>query len=247
MNLVSFVQLGKTILYLERGDIEMNIDYDINKLHRIPQGTKFICMFSGGKDSGLSLVKAMQMGQVVALIHILINDRSLYHKQEKKVLDAQAQAMDIPVEYINFKWWRDRKSAVELLLRYKSMGVEAVVFGDIYLKYIIKGHIPLCEQVGLLPCAPICGQPYELLIEEIESNKLISIITQINHLEINKKWLGHPYDRQVFEYLKTLKLDAFGENGEFHTTLVNGDCFKKKLRYTLERDGDYNFRLIMVD
>lgn len=218
----------------------------LTKLRQMPRGMKFICMFSGGKDSGLSLARAMQTGYAVALIHILSGTRSLYHEQEKEVIDAQARAMGIPIEYIHYKWWRNQDSAMNLLLRYKAAGVGAVVFGDIRTKYMARGHVPLCEKAGLYPCAPVCACSYDSLMDGIEEHRLHSIITKINHPAIDAQWLGRPFDRQAYAHFRTLGIDAFGELDEFHTTLVDGSCFQRKLSYSPALINEKNLRIEII-
>lgn len=206
---------------------------EIKKYRKLIPGSDFLCMFSGGKDSGLALSMAMKKSKPIALVHITENDSSLYHGQEIKVIEAQAHALNIPVFYMSYKWWRNWQLAYHDLNKFQKIGAQSIVFGDIRLKYIFKGDIPLCKGAGYKACLPIGGVLYDDLMDEIEKHQIVSIITKINHPAISSSMLGKPFTRDVYLYFKDLGIDPFGELDEFHTTLVNADCFLYPLQYHL--------------
>ncbi len=213
-------------------------DEKIDLYRRLEPGTPFFCMFSGGKDSGLALATALGMGgRLTALIHILDEKGSLYHEQDAAVIRAQAKAMNAELLYMPYKWWRGWERAEADLRAWRSFGAKEIVFGDIRLKYILLGDIPLCERSGYRACLPNGGVSYDSLMGRMEEHRIVSIITKINHPAIDRALLGQPFSREVFEYLKSLDVDPFGELDEYHTTLVDADFFPKPLEYDLVRDG----------
>ena len=206
----------------------------------IPRGARFACMFSGGKDSGLALAKALEFGECAALVHIADGGVSLYHGQSRDVFDAQSRAIGVPVEYIDFKWWRDESRAAALMARLKKRGVDMMVFGDLRAKYFAKGHAPMCERAGVRVCAPVCNFEYDCLMDDIERFEIKSIVTRINDSRIDTRWLGTPFSREMYHQFVGLGIDPFGELDEFHTTLVDASFFRNKLRYTVVATKDEN-------
>lgn len=77
-----------------------------------------------------------------------------------------------------------------------------------------------------------------MLMDLIEEHRLISLITRINSPLIRPELLGLPFTREVFLEFSSLNIDPFGELDEFHTTLVDADCFSQPLRYRLVRRSD---------
>lgn len=77
-------------------------DKDILKL--IPKDKPFICLFSGGKDCALALSMACQKATPVALITCIDQEESLFHAHDKKLVELQSKAMNIPVMYYNNHW-----------------------------------------------------------------------------------------------------------------------------------------------
>ncbi|MBR2682446.1 MAG: hypothetical protein IKE22_04170 [Atopobiaceae bacterium] len=225
---------------------EVNGDFQTT-WQTIPSGARFACMFSGGKDSGLALAKALEFGECVTLVHIIDGDVSLYHGQGREVFEAQSRAIGVPVECIGFEWWRDETRAAELMLRLKRRGVDTVVFGDLRAKYYTKGHAPMCERAGIRVCAPVCNIEYEYLMDDIERFGIKSLVTRINDSRIESHWLGMPFSREMYHHFAKLGIDSFGELGEFHTTLVDARFFKTKLRYTVVTKDKNMCRIILND
>lgn len=216
----------------------MNNNYiwkeNIELLRELPKGSPFVFMYSGGKDTGLALSIAIEQGIPFELIHCIDkeNEESLFHEQKKEVMNAQALQLGIPIKYVSYKWWVRWDKMVKLFMDYKKLGVKYVVYGDLNSEGNVDVQIKLCKSAGLLPCFPLLFIPYEKLIDEIEKRKIKSIITTINHGSIKSKWLGKAFDKSVYETFCNFDIDPFGEGGEYHTTLVDADCFKESLQYT---------------
>lgn len=214
----------------------MKVLVDESVLRDIPEGESFVCLFSGGKDSGLALSMALETGRCDGLIHYLdhVNQESIFHKQKKDIIQAQARALGMTITYHQQQWWADWKELSKTYLRFRNRGVKYVVFGDLNGEENAKTQIILCQGAGLIPCFPLWKISYEVLISEIEKRNIKSIITTVNHHLIESKWLGKVFDRRAYEHFISLGVDPFGEGGEFHTTLVDADCFAEPLEYMIE-------------
>lgn len=219
---------------------------EIRQYQTITHGANFLCMYSGGKDSGLAMAVALEHGgKISGLIHLLENGDSLYHRQSISVIKAQAQAIGTQLYYMPYKWWNNWDRAEADLRQLQKIGAQNIVFGDIRLKYIFLGDIPLCERSGYGACFPIGGVPYDELMKLIEKHRIKSIITTINHPIISRDLLGTYFSREVYEYLKDLDVDPFGELDEFHTTLVDADFFVAPLQYSLVQKSPDNISVII--
>jgi diphthamide synthase (EF-2-diphthine--ammonia ligase) len=58
---------------------------------------------------------------------------------------------------------------------------------------------------------------------------------------IDAEWLGRQVDKDFVEYLKSKDLCPCGENGEYHTLVINGPIFNKGIQIvearTIARDN----------
>ena len=208
---------------------------DVKKIREIPAGEKFVCMFSGGKDCGLALSKAISKECTpVALIHCLSEPHhmSLFHKQGRSVAQAQADAIGVSLRCIEYKWWVNWKETLKMFEEYKAQGVKFVLYGDLSLDEIVENHAYLCNLAGLIPCVPLFHVDYSSIIDEMEKRKIVSVITAVDPSVLDRSWLGREYNREIYNCFDKMGIDPFGENGEFHTTLVSGDFFTSKFEYS---------------
>ena len=207
---------------------------DMDKLRTIPNGAPFIFLFSGGKDTALALSIILEGGaKPIELLHCVDseNEASLFHEQRKEIVNAQASKLGIPIRYLPYKWWVRWDKIVKLYAEYRKKGVKYVAFGDLNSEGNIDFQVKLCISAGLIPCFPLCFIPYERLIKEIENRKIKSIITTINDGAIDSSFLGKCFDKEIYDRFKKLDIDPFGEAGEFHTTLVDANCFSEAIEY----------------
>jgi len=123
-------------------------------------------------------------------------------------------------------------------------GVEGVLFGDIYLQEHKDWVGRVCGDLGIEAVEPLWGKnPEDILSSFIDAGFEAAIVSAQSKL-INEDWIGHIVDRNFIVYLKNRNIDLCGENGEYHTLVINGPIFKRPMRLienkTVGRD-DYWF------
>jgi diphthine-ammonia ligase len=206
-----------------------------NSFINMPKGEPFICSFSGGKDSMIALSMACEKGELRGLIHWVDDDskESAFHFQDLSIIKEQAKCMDIPLTITYDLPWRNRLELLKTYQKFAQQGIKSIVFGDIYVEDSVKLQSILCKKAGLIPRYPIWGKSHSQLIEEICNRRIKPIITRINTSMLSKEWLGKTFDKNVYDALCSLGINPFGENGEFHTTVVEANIFKKDMAYSL--------------
>jgi uncharacterized protein (TIGR00290 family) len=105
------------------------------------------------------------------------------------------------------------------------------VFGDIFLEGGRQWVERVCRDMNIKPAFPLWGTGTEALIKSfIEAGfEAYVVSTQANLL--GKEWVGRRIDKKFIKDLKRLKkIDICGENGEFHTFVVDGPIFKKRIK-----------------
>jgi len=205
---------------------------------------KVIASWSGGKDSCLACYRAIKMGYNVSyLLNTISNDykRVRFHGTKDTLLQKQAQAIGIPllqVETTADSYEQEFKEAARSVL---PEGIEGMVFGDIYL-HMREFADKICQGLNIQAIEPLCGNnPEEILSDFINSGfEAIVVATQANLL--GKEWIGRKLDKSFLKYIKCLKnVDVCGENGEFHTIVIDGPVFKQRIDITesgkILRDG----------
>jgi len=95
---------------------------------------KFCLSYSSGKDCLLAMDRLIQAGnQPVALVATLSDEinRSWFHGIPISVLEAAAEALDLPLVISHNNETNYTEKVVEALQETKKLGAETVCFGDI--------------------------------------------------------------------------------------------------------------------
>lgn len=209
---------------------------DIESLRYIPNGGECICLFSGGKDSVLALAMTIEQGaRVYELVHSLNSDTNLsaWHKQSDKIAKNQALELGMRINAVPAGVFQNKTQFIRLLKEYKNKGVEYVVCGDVLEGDQSLLEITYCLTAGLRPVMPLWKRTNTEILQLVEKHRIEAIITYIeDEKQIDEKWLGKKYDRVFFEELKRIQVDEIGEDGEFHSTVVDACIFNKRLDFT---------------
>ncbi len=204
-----------------------------SELRTLGQGERFICLFSGGKDSGLALLTAMEVGHPTALVQCITlqPQRSYYHNQPIEVAQEQARALGLPLHVSHATPWNQPSEMIALYRTFAGQGVQSVVFGDLYLERNARWQAALCQEAGLTPRMPLWQLDPEFLLQEMQRRKMHSVITWVDPEKLPSYWIGKRYDDTAFRSFVQAGIDPLGENGEFHTTLLYCDRFSHPLDF----------------
>ncbi len=199
---------------------------------------KVIFCWSGGKDSALCLHHVMESGryEVLCLLTTVNEEyqRVSMHGVRTILLEQQAEAIGLPLEKVfvsrggSNAEYEERMSAA--LLKYKALGAETVIFGDIFLEDLRKWREDNLAKIGMKAVFPLWKRDTRELIGEFLALGFGSVICCVNDA-----WLGEAaVGRNISgEFIRTLppEVDPCGENGEFHSFAFAGPIFKKPLRF----------------
>jgi diphthine-ammonia ligase len=203
-------------------------------------GVKLAALFSGGKDSTYSVLRAKELGHKVACLIAMqpASDESmLFHYPNSWVTSRQAEAMKIPSFAFEAKEGKDGEvNALEAaVIEAKSLyGIEGVVFGGIASRFQKDAFEGVCRRQRLQPVAPLWGIEPEKYMAELLDRGFEIIIVGVSAMGLGKEWLGATIDRAALSRLVPLaKKYGFNlafEGGEAETLVTDCPLFEKKLR-----------------
>ena len=198
---------------------------------------KVLFGFSGGKDSCLALNEIRQGGdyRVMGLLTTLTEDyrRISMHGVREELLDRQAQSIGcelekvwIPPQAENDIYERRMLKALE---KYKSLGVNRVVFGDIFLADIREYRERQLARAGMQGVFPIWGRDSAQLADQFVRLGFKGITCCVDGSQLDQSFVGNQMDESFFQRLPGTA-DPCGENGEFHSFVYDGPIFSQSLK-----------------
>lgn len=182
-------------------------------------------LFSGGKDSLYALYLAEKKGVIVNHLITLLPTLPWPspHAENIEALKILAKSMDKHLTIVDFK----KKGAfIEVL---KSLEVDVLIAGDINVEAHLAGLKDICERVGIELLEPIYGRETPELFDEIFDLEFKAIITGVNLNCMDEEWLGFVISKETGrEFLQKIgDADPLGENGEFHTLVIDCPLYAK--------------------
>ena len=195
---------------------------------------KVVAAWSGGKDSAYAEYLATQRGlEVVNILTMMMSkEKSNFHMIPAEILDAQSDAIGIPIvkQQATPKTYEDDFKAA--LRRFKTDGAEGLVTGDIYE---VAGHEQgwlgrVLKEVGLQPIKPLWMLDTKQIYLDYLKTGFKATVVRTNLGKLGVEWLGRVLDRKFYDdILKLGNVDPCGEGGEYHTVVTDGPTFKKKI------------------
>ncbi|MEP5340449.1 MAG: diphthine--ammonia ligase [Algibacter sp.] len=207
----------------------------------------FMCSWSGGKDSCYAFYKAIKLRyKPLVLLNVMneFGDRSRSHGISKNVLEAQAAALDLPIHFFSSTWTdyevKYIKSLKELVKEYP---ITHSVFGDIDIESHRAWEEKVSNAAKLEAVLPLWQGDRKQLVLDMIDDGIEAIIVSCNQ-ELGPDFLGRTIDAEIIDEFEALGVDACGENGEFHTLVVNAPFFKNRIEVEIEEkvmSSSYNF------
>lgn len=206
---------------------------------------KFIMSFSGGKDSTLALFRMIKRGYTPIGLLVTIKkgeDGSWTHSISKELLTKVSESLDIPLFLVECEVGEYEAKFTQTLLKAKKMGASCCVFGDIDIQDHKTWCEERCREAEIEAILPLWQEDREQLVYEFIDNGFSTIIKKVNLTYLPSDFLGKVLTREIVGEIKDLKCDPCGENGEYHTFVIDGPLFKEKIDFKTNKiviDGDY--------
>jgi uncharacterized protein (TIGR00290 family) len=204
--------------------------------------------WSSGKDSALALQATRLAGdvEVVGLLTTVNSsaDRVAMHAVRRTLLEAQANALNLPLHVVELPWpcpnavYEDRMAAACAAAQAADVG--SMVFGDLFLEDIRAYREQSLRDWAITPLFPLWERPTDLVARDILAAGIRAVLTCVDPTQVPASLAGRWYDQSLLTDLPP-QADPCGENGEFHTFVVDGPGFAQALDVTVgeivERDG----------
>jgi uncharacterized protein (TIGR00290 family) len=206
--------------------------------------------WSGGKDCAWALERLRGAPVSIEALLTTINeqaDRVAMHGVRRELIEEQANSIGIPLWIAPLPWpcpnGRYEEVMAEVCRRAVNEGIEAVIFGDLFLEDIRAYRERMLAGTGLEPIFPLWGEPTDLLARQMILGGLRARLACIDRKKIDVSFAGREFDARLLEILPPA-VDPCGENGEFHSFVYDGPMFRRPIAVepgARHEDGDFVF------
>lgn len=197
-----------------------------------------LCSWSGGKDSCFALMRAMQMGYTPKVLLNVLNEEgkiSRSHGIPSSILQAQAAAAGLPIHLISSSWSEYEQHFTSALKELKEQyRLTYAVFGDIDLQPHRNWEEKVCSNAGLTAVLPLWKQDRKQLVLQMLEAGIETMIVSCNEV-MGESFLGRIITPALVDELEALGVDACGENGEYHTLVLDCPLFTESINVSVEQ------------
>jgi uncharacterized protein (TIGR00290 family) len=218
---------------------------------------KALISWSSGKDGAFALHEVLRAGEfdVVGALTTVTETfgRVSIHGVRQEILRAQLDAAGLPSHIVpipypcpNEIYEARMGEAVESAVR---EGITYIIFGDLFLEDIRAYREQKLKGTGITPVFPLWGRPTSQLAQQMIAGGFEAYIATVELRKLPAEFAGRKFDAQLVADLPE-GVDRCGENGEFHTCVVAGPIFSRRLAVApaerVERDGYTYCDLVMA-
>lgn len=195
-------------------------------------GCRIAVSWSGGKDSCLALHRCLARGAVPAALLTVFDEplqRSRSHGLRPEVVTAQAVCMGLPLRVARASWATYEVQFRTQLAALREEGVRDIVFGDIDLPAHREWEERVCHGVGVRAHLPLWLGDRRQLLAEFWAAGFVCKVVAVDARHLDASVLGAELTPELVDAFVARGIDACGENGEFHTVVVDGPLFRRSL------------------
>ena len=204
--------------------------------------------WSSGKDAAYALHEVRQIGdvEVVGLLTTVTRafERVSMHGVREVLLEAQAASIGLPLTRVDIPYPCPHEvyeqAMADALAAAAARGVTQVVFGDLFLADVRAYREAQLARAGFTGVFPLWGRDTASLAREMIAAGVDARLVCVDPSCLDRSFAGRPFD-QAFLAALPAGVDPCGENGEFHTFVVDGPMFTHPVPVgagvVVERDG----------
>lgn len=210
---------------------------------------KAFVSWSGGKETLLACYKAMRYEDVTVgyCLNMISEDgeRSRSHGVTSQLLRMQAEAIEIPIVQRKASWETYEEQFKQCIADLKRENISTGVFGDIDFQIHRDWVERVCGESGVKPLFPLWNETRKNILSDFLRCGFEAVVVATKADCLGQEWIGRKVDNDFVRELTLLgNIDLCGENGEYHTFVIDGPIFKRRVEITpkgIVKKGDHWF------
>ena len=182
-------------------------------------------LWTGGKDSALALHLSLNLYDIRSLICFVPADNRQFYAHPTQLMTLQARKIGIPIEFmpISDPYKQSYRQQIETI---RGAGIEILITGDIST---VGGMPNWIDEVatGLVGVEkPLWELNRGAILDTLASNQFEVVCSLSYKRYFQTTITGRYLDLALISQLKQLPIDPCGEQGEYHTWVLDAPFFK---------------------
>ena len=189
---------------------------------------KAAVLWTGGKDSALAFQVSLNLYDIRRLVCFVPADNRQFYAHPTQLMELQAQKIGLPIEFMPI--------SEPYALRYRQQiktirdsGIEVLVTGDIstvggmpnWINGVAAGLVDVCK--------PLWELDREAILDTLIANQFEVVCSLAYKRYFQPTIAGRYLDLELISELKRLPIDPCGEQGEYHTWVLDAPFFKESI------------------
>ncbi|TWF35306.1 uncharacterized protein (TIGR00290 family) [Chitinophaga polysaccharea] len=195
---------------------------------------KAVVLWTGGKDCNLALYQAKVMGYEIVSLITFAMENARFRAHSIKIIEAQSIALGIPHTIIHLQ--EPYKEAYEeaIIGIRDQYQIDTIVTGDIAEVHGNTNWITeRSKPAGVNVLIPLWHAERQQVLHQLFSAGFKVIFSCVKEPWFGPGWLGRELNRDIVTELNKIHeltdLDICGEQGEYHTLVLDGPLYKKEI------------------
>jgi uncharacterized protein (TIGR00290 family) len=204
----------------------------LGDLHMVDSINNAAILWTGGKDSALALYEAYQNGYNVDCLVTFAPPQANFLSHPLSFIKLQAQALILPHYVLHTSVPYEQSYEAGLCKLRDELNIKCIFTGDIsevdgYPNWIRERSRP----VGLSVYTPLWGRDRNALLKQLMEHGFKVRFSGVQTRWLKESWVGRELNDATINELHNIHeqngLDLCGEQGEFHTLVVDGPYFSQ--------------------
>lgn len=196
---------------------------------------KAIVLWSGGKDCNLALHIAREQGYTIVALVTFYSDSTAFLAHPKAWMELQSKSLGIPHLMISIEEPFAENYELELEKLKSQLAISTVISGDISEVHGNSNWISeRAAAAGLEVFLPLWEQERKAVLLQLLDTGFEVLLTMVKAPWLDETFPGRTLDSDLIEEFDRIRsdlknetqLDLCGENGEYHTMVINGPGYR---------------------
>ena len=195
----------------------------------MPNLMKAAVLWTGGKDSALALQVSLNLYDIRKLVCFVPTDNRQFYAHPTPLMELQARKIGIPIAFMPIAepYQSGYRRQIQIL---RDSGIEVLITGDISTVDGMPNWIDSVSTNLVGVYKPLWELDRYTILDTLISEKFEVICSLAYKKFFLPTIAGRYLDAELISELKRLPIDACGEQGEYHTWVLDAPFFKEPLQ-----------------